>query len=166
MGGYKDIIVQLLIFIAVLVAAYFTAKYFSKRSLKAARSRHMRVTDRLPLSRDKTVYLVKVGDEHYLLGATNQQISVLGKPEIEEDEDAGDRKHGSSFAAFMAKAAHKTAPEQEDWRAAPDGAGEKKGFSLKKARDAWQDMLRKKRENEEALRAYRKDHKQRKEEDE
>ena len=165
MDDLKTIIVDLLIFVAVVIAAYFTAKYISQRSMKAARSRHMRVTDRLPLSRDKTVYLVKVGDEYYLLGATNQQINVLGKPEIEEEEDAGNAKHGPSFAAFMAKAAHKKETVQKDRHQATDGTVEKKGFSLKKARKAWEALLRKKRENEEALRQYRKDQ-NRKEEDE
>ena len=149
MDGLKDLIFQVLIFVAVAIAAYFTAKYISRRSMGSAKSRHMRVADRLPLSRDKAVYLIKVGDEYYLLGATSHKMSVLGKPKIEDDEDAGSGKHGSTFAAFMAKAANKKEPEQTEWKAA--GAVEKKGFSIKKARKAWEELLRKKRENEEAL---------------
>ena len=65
----------------------------------------------------------------------------------------------------MAKAARKKENEQEDGRQAPENTGGKKGFSLKNARKAWEELLRRKRENEEALRQYRKDHK-RKEENE
>lgn len=157
MNGLKDLIFQVLIFFAVVIAAYFTAKYISRRSMRSARSRHMRVADRLSLSRDKAVYLLKVGDEYYLLGATNQKMSVLGKPKIEEDEDEGGAGHGSTFAAFMAKASNKKEAGPEKCEAdGSDGSG--KGFSIKKARKAWKELLRKKRENEEALRRYRQEH--------
>jgi len=127
MGGYKDIIFQLLIFAAVLAGAYFTARYISRRGLKSAKSRHMHVADRLPLSKDKTVYLVRVGRKFYLIGATNQQISILGKPEIAEEDEPPEKKQGQAFASFMARAVHrKEPPENED----ADQASAKKGFSV------------------------------------
>ncbi|NLT17251.1 MAG: flagellar biosynthetic protein FliO [Clostridiales bacterium] len=162
MGGYKDIIFQLLIFAAVLAAAYFTARYISKRGLKSAKSRHMHVADRLMLARDKTVYLVKVGKKYYLLGATNQQISILGKPEIDEEVDPGEKKQ-PAFSSFMAGAVRGKEPPADGDEA--EEAREKKGFSIKKARGAWKRLMQRKRENEELLRRYRQEHR-RKEEDE
>ena len=163
MGGYKDIIFQLLIFAAVLAAAYFTARYISKRGLRSAKSRHMHVADRLMLSRDKAVYLVKVGKKYYLLGATNQQISILGKPEIDEEDGPGDKEQGPAFSSFMARAVRRKGPPAGGGEA--EEASRKKGFSIKKARGAWKRLMQRKRENEELLRRYRQEHR-RKEEDE
>lgn len=162
MQDFTRIVVDLLIFVAILVAAYCTARYLSRRGVKSARSRHMQVEDRLTLARDKTIYLVKVGDEHYLIGTTSQQMTTLGKPELGDMPEAG--QESTAFSSILDKVTGRRDPERkQDADAGDEAPG---GFGLGRAKRAWNELLRRKRENEEALRKYRTDHKRREDEDE
>lgn len=160
MQDFTRIVVDLLIFAAILVAAYCTARYLSRRGVKSARSRHMQVEDRLTLARDKTIYLIKVGDEHYLIGTTGQQMTTLGKPELGDIPDGV--KEGTAFSSILDKVTGRGDAGQKqktDADSAPAGG-------LARAKRAWNELLRRKRENEEALRKYRMEHKKREDEDE
>ena len=149
------IILDLLIFIAIVAAAYYTAKHLSRRGMKPGKSRHMRVEDRLPLSRDKAVYLVRVGEEHYLIGASAQQLNLLGKP------DLGELPEEEPPAAFADVLGRFTARKDKT-----QGAQQPKGFYPERIKKIWDELIRRKRENQQALKQYRMKHKKRKEEDE
>ena len=65
------------VMIAVIVAAYVATKYLAGKG-RRVQSRHIRVLDRMMLSRDKHIALIEVGDKNLLIGVTNQAINVLG----------------------------------------------------------------------------------------
>ncbi|HKK33479.1 MAG TPA: flagellar biosynthetic protein FliO [Desulfomicrobiaceae bacterium] len=69
-------------------------------SLPVRRKRAMRVVESCPLGPRKSVCLVRVRDREFLLGVTQQQISLLGETSPEEDPRDKDRESfGEAFAA-------------------------------------------------------------------
>lgn len=74
-GSYVLVIVILLL---VLLAAYFTTRFIAGRGRSFARGKYLRVKENLYLGRDKSVMLLESSKEYYIIGATNQQMQLLG----------------------------------------------------------------------------------------
>lgn len=70
--------------VAIIVAAYYTAKFVARKAGASATSKHMRVVDRMSLANDKQVLLVKVGKKIHIVGMTSHQINGIG--ELDADE--------------------------------------------------------------------------------
>ena len=70
-------VLYILVMIAVIAAAYLATKYISHKG-RRAKSRQMRMVDRMTLGRDKHIVLIEVGNKNLLIGVTNQTINVLG----------------------------------------------------------------------------------------
>lgn len=70
--------------------------------LPAGRKRAVRLLESCPLGPRKSVCLVRVRDREFVLGVTQQQISLLGElpsPEEEQEEPAPAESFGRIFAA-------------------------------------------------------------------
>lgn len=85
-GGEFELkeITQLIGVIAVMVlvifAAYFITKFVAVRANgTGGRSRHIRIIDRFSVSKDKMFVLIAVGPSVYLVGVTNQGMTLLDK---------------------------------------------------------------------------------------
>lgn len=66
------------IMLAVILAAYYTTKFLSGKTKRLMKGKFIHVLDRSAFGRDKQVLLIKVGDNHYLIGVTSQSINVIG----------------------------------------------------------------------------------------
>lgn len=161
MDSFAGMTVNLLIFVAILFAAYYTAKYVSKRGNKFAKSRHMKIEDRLILSRDKTVYLIKVGKEYYLVGSTAHKLDVLGKPEsiIEEDLDS------ENIDDIIDKIKNSKNGSTDDMEFETVYVNQHEPRGIAKLWGKWLKLLENKNNNEAKLREYRRTHAKRKDED-
>jgi len=110
----------IVVMVAVIVAAYVATKYLAGKGSRV-QTRHMRILDRMMLSRDKHIALIEVGDQTLLIGVTNQSITVLGnidgetlKTEQTASEMTAQKSPASSLRDFIMRM--KNAPE--DLRAA------------------------------------------------
>ena len=82
--------------LAVVVAVLFAAWWFTRKVAGGAgasgRSRYMRIIDRIPLSQDKSIILVQIGEKIYMAGVAPSSISILAemseKPEELPDQPA------------------------------------------------------------------------------
>jgi len=83
MDNMGSTLFYVVVMVAVLVGAYVLTKWFSKKSRRMVKSRHICVLDRMALAKDKSLYLTEVGGKCLLIGVTNQNISTLG--EIDKD---------------------------------------------------------------------------------
>lgn len=79
-----DTIWLLLICVAVIFAAYYTAKLVARKAGASARSQHMQVLDRLSISNDKQIMLIKVGEKVQMVGVSGHSINHIATL---EDED-------------------------------------------------------------------------------
>lgn len=81
--GYGVQLVQsLLALLAVCVAAWWTLRWAARRGYgQAPRGRHVRVLERVTLDARRGLYLVSVGSRVFLLGASEQSLSVLAELE-------------------------------------------------------------------------------------
>lgn len=94
----------ILLFVLVLVAAYFATKWIGKRySAQAKAGRNMKVLERMALGSDRTLFIVQVGEKTLLLGITAQRVELLCELDPDElaldDTPSGD----TSFSAVFRK---------------------------------------------------------------
>jgi len=68
----------------ILCAAYFTTKYIAKKGLYRAHNKNLKIIETVPLGIDKTLLLVKVGEQYLLLGSTQKCITLLKEVEQEK----------------------------------------------------------------------------------
>ena len=78
-GGLFEILFFLFVFAAILFLAYITTKVVAKKSGIRAKSKYMEIVDRLDFGADKQLYILKAGDEHFLLSKSSKGLEVLTK---------------------------------------------------------------------------------------
>ncbi len=94
-----SIVWTIIVLVGVLAAAYFTTKFLSTRLLKSGLKqkntsksgktmlgKYVNIVDRAPIDREKSVIVVEFEDKLYLVGVTPQEIRLIDKSEISEDE--------------------------------------------------------------------------------
>ncbi|HWQ30645.1 MAG TPA: flagellar biosynthetic protein FliO [Negativicutes bacterium] len=76
----------------ILGAAYYVTRFIAKRGFGASGNKNIKVVESISLGIDKSLLLVKVGEQYMLLGSTQKSISLLA--EIDKDklaiENAGE----------------------------------------------------------------------------
>jgi len=78
-------ILWLLIALAVVgFLAYYSSKYLSKKSGSLLRGKYLNVIDRVVISNEKYIMLLKAGEKVIIVGVTNQNMAVLG--ELDKDQ--------------------------------------------------------------------------------
>ncbi|NLY70538.1 MAG: flagellar biosynthetic protein FliO [Clostridiales bacterium] len=61
----------------VIVFTYFASKWYARRMLPIAGGRHMKVIDRLVLSKTASIYIIEVQGEQYLVGVSEKNVEIL-----------------------------------------------------------------------------------------
>lgn len=79
--NFWDYFSAILAISVIIAAAYYTTRYVGAKSSGISKNRHsnFRVIERLPVAKDKLLMLVAIGNTAYLLGVTNQNISIIDK---------------------------------------------------------------------------------------
>lgn len=94
----------LFLFGLVLCLAYFTSRFFGRRSLAVWRGRHMRVIESLPVGRDRSLLLVECAGRVFVVGA-GQNLTLLftiTDPDEAAPLLAGEQQsEGLAFAALL-----------------------------------------------------------------
>jgi flagellar biosynthetic protein FliO len=115
--------------IAVLGVVFFLAWYITRfialRSKGKTAGRFMRVVDRLSLSGDKAILLVKIGSEYCVVGVTGHEMSLIGKLDGEQaaafEEEATASSSGEMWKGFQSVGARLAMALRR--RAAPPQSG-------------------------------------------
>lgn len=77
-------IVYILAFIAVLFASYYCCRLMASLQRGLSGSKYMKIEDRLILSRDKSLLVVKVGERYLLIGVTNDNTTLVCELDAED----------------------------------------------------------------------------------
>jgi flagellar biogenesis protein FliO len=82
-------LLYIFVFVLVLIGCFFVTKWISVRSYTLVKGRNLRVIERIPVDRDKSIILLARGEKVYLIGVAPNSINVLdtfSKDEIREIE--------------------------------------------------------------------------------
>ena len=120
--------------IAIIFAAYYVTYYVGKRasgqSMGRLRNKNINVIDRFSISRDKSFCLVEIAGKVYVVGVTNQSMTLLDTLDAAAFSEAAAMKNpesnfsaapGSKYtsaitnkmAEFIAKKTGQTMPETD-----------------------------------------------------
>jgi len=92
----------------ILGAAYFATRFIAGKGFSASNNKNMKVVESISLGIDKTLLLVKVGEQYLLLGSTQKNISLLTTIEQEKlnltsAAEVYNNLDGESFEAYIGK---------------------------------------------------------------
>jgi len=92
----------------ILGAAYYVTKYLARKGLNPANNKNLKIIETVPLGIDKSILLVKVGEQYLLLGSTQKNISLLTVIEQEKlavgsTSEVYSNLDGESIESYMDK---------------------------------------------------------------
>ena len=78
--------------VMVIFAAYFITKYVALKARGGSgKTRNFRLIDRFSVSKDKMFVLIAVGPSVYLVGVTNQGMTVIDQKDLSDFPDEYER---------------------------------------------------------------------------
>ena len=106
--GIYGILYFLFMSAVILAAAYFVTRYLSRRSFNHGMNKNLRIVETAALGIDKSLLLVKVGEQYLLLASTQKNITLLSEIDPENLTlgnlaKANNNIDGESFEAYMNK---------------------------------------------------------------
>lgn len=110
-GEYIFTLIKIIIFLPIILfLIYIFAKYGGSSLQKIQKGRYMSVLDRLPLSKDNALLIVKIGHKVYLISSAQGKVEVveeLNYEEIEKIQETREIKEYSSLKEFYSKLINK-----------------------------------------------------------
>lgn len=85
MGYISNFIVYFLAMIGIIILALYVYKKFSISSFSTRRTNSLKVEDTLSLSPRKTLFVVREGNERFLIAADLERTTLISKLEDKED---------------------------------------------------------------------------------
>lgn len=85
-------IYYLVMFTLILTAAYYITKFIARKGLTQSKSKTMKLMESMPLGVDKSLHLVQVGAQYFLIGSASKSmvlISELDQEMLFEEELKG-----------------------------------------------------------------------------
>lgn len=113
----------------VLALTYYGSRWYAKRMGGGGTGKYIKVVDKAVLSQNNAVYIVKAGQQYYLLGAADKTICLLSEmPDFEEQassEIAVVPPFSTIFRGVMNKAGSPKNKSEPGFRQDSPGAGDK-----------------------------------------
>lgn len=100
----------------ILGAAYYVTKYLARKGLSSANNKNLKIVETIPLGIEKSLLLVKVGEQYLLLGNTQKGLTMLTavdkeKLTLSNASEVYNNMDGESIESYMDKL--KTGNESE-----------------------------------------------------
>ena len=90
--------------VIVIIGAYYATYYIgvkaSGRSKNRIRNNNIRIIDRFAISRDKGFYLIEIGEKVYIIGVTNQSMTVLDTLDAAAFSEAAAERRDTEISSF------------------------------------------------------------------
>jgi flagellar protein FliO/FliZ len=77
-------IYYLLMFALILAATYYVTKFLARKGMGQSKTKHMKLLESMPLGVDKSLHLVKVGTQYFMLGTASKSMFMIS--ELEQDK--------------------------------------------------------------------------------
>lgn len=72
-------IYYLVMFTLILTAAYFITKFIARKGLAQGKSKTMKLMESMPLGVDKSLHLVQVGSQYFLIGSASKSMVLISE---------------------------------------------------------------------------------------
>jgi flagellar protein FliO/FliZ len=77
-------IYYLIMFGIILAAAFYVTKYLAKKGMVRGKTRNMKLIESMPLGVDRSLHLVKVGSQYFLLGSASKSLFMISELDHEK----------------------------------------------------------------------------------
>lgn len=90
----------------ILAAAYYVTKYLSKKSINYGKNKNLKIVETAAIGIDKSLLLIKVGEQYLLLGSTQKSLSLLSvidqeKLTIENSNEVYNDFNDESYESYI-----------------------------------------------------------------
>ncbi|MCY6354013.1 flagellar biosynthetic protein FliO [Clostridium sp. ZS2-4] len=80
-----DMLIKIVLFLPFIIfLIYFFGKYGGAKLQSIQNGRYMKILDRMPLSRENSLLITKIGEKGYVISSTQNRVEIL--KELDEDE--------------------------------------------------------------------------------
>lgn len=83
-GSFFKTIYYLIMFALILAAAYYVTKFLAQKGMVQGKSKTMKLVESMPLGADRSLHLVKVGSQYFLIGSASKNMFMMS--EIDRDK--------------------------------------------------------------------------------
>ncbi len=98
------LVLSIIVFILILIFAFYGTKFFAKKSKKFLRSKYMEIIDTISLGNNVKIIIAKILDQVYILSVTNNNVNIIDKFKDTEFDDKYDEK----FEKYLDKYKYET----------------------------------------------------------
>ena len=85
---FFEIVTLVLVMAGIFGLTWLTTRFLAKRLPGGGKSSHMQIVERLSLGKDRQVALIKVGNEHFMVGIAGQHISFSQPVQLDSKIDS------------------------------------------------------------------------------
>jgi flagellar biogenesis protein FliO len=96
-----SLIAPMLGVVAVIIAAYFATKWLANRKSLKPTGQRIRVIERVPLTRDTYLALVRVKGRTYLLSVGPGRVDQISELDGSGAPEGGHRREGDDFESLL-----------------------------------------------------------------
>ncbi|HPL53064.1 MAG TPA: flagellar biosynthetic protein FliO [Bacillota bacterium] len=83
-GSIYGILYFLFMSAVILAAAYYVTKYLSRKGFNRGKNKNLKIIESVPLGIDKSLLLIKVGEQYMLIGNSQKNIFLLSEIDKEK----------------------------------------------------------------------------------
>ncbi|MCK9216519.1 MAG: flagellar biosynthetic protein FliO [Firmicutes bacterium] len=94
--GLMKIMYILIVFLIILCASYYLSRFIARKNF--GKNKIMKLVETLSLGYDRNVYIIRIGENYFLISSTQKNINFLYKLSEEDIKNAIlEQKKGSDF---------------------------------------------------------------------
>lgn len=80
-----DMLIRVVLFLPFIIfLIYFFGKYGGAKLQSIQNGKYMKILDRMPLSKENSLLITKIGEKGYVISSTQNRVEIL--KELDEDE--------------------------------------------------------------------------------
>lgn len=84
LDNFLQFISLIVVFVFIIVAAYFATRWLGTAGAKQYQNRNIRIIEGCRVGQNKTIQIVKVGKKYFVLGIGKDEVTCLG--EVDEED--------------------------------------------------------------------------------
>ncbi len=93
--------------VCVIILTYYASKWYARKMGTVAGGKHIRIVDRLPVSKSGAILIIDVEGTQYLIGANDHSIEIMKELEepilLRNPEKSAGEKTIESFKSYLHK---------------------------------------------------------------
>lgn len=85
-GNIMAVVIYIAAFILVIFLAKYTSVYLAKKNMNFYKDKKIKILERIPLGKDKDLFIVEVNNKEYFIGSTNGNIVKFDEYKVENED--------------------------------------------------------------------------------